>query len=249
MNATRDRLLSDAAVLWTAASAAAERGEAVAAVSLAWGADVRTAEAALVNRQVASSSRGFLQAASAVVQRLVGRDDPGGTAADLVAHARDVLREAADPGLQRELAREWPKVDVLGTLPAPLRPDFEDAARSRLGALTPSAFVAARMAQARTAMDAAQHHRIAGRTPEAIQSGYESDLAVLEAYLVESAMAVGDPLLLTVRIRWELAARAISAIPGLPDAPVAAAERIRQAVVRALGPADGERLAHVFLPL
>jgi len=248
-DATQDRLLSDAATLWAAASSAAERGEAVNAVTLAWGSDIRTAEAVMVERQKSSSSRGFLQAASVIVQRLGEQAQSHGSAADLVALAREHLWEAAEPGLQRELSREWQQTTMLADLPAPRHKDFEAAARSRLGSMTPSAFVVARMAQARAAMEAAQHHRIAGSTPEAIQSSYESDLAVLEAYLVESAIAVGDPLLLTVRIRWELAARAISEIPGLPSAPVAAAERIRHSVGQALGPADGERLAHVLLPL
>lgn len=98
-------------------------------------------------------------------------------------------------------------------------------------------------------MDTARHHRIAGRTAEAIQSVYESDLAVLDAALVESAVAVDDPRMLTVTIRWELVSFAIRSIRALPDSVTGAAHAIRRAIGEALGPADGVRVVREFLPV
>jgi hypothetical protein len=103
-------------------------------------------------------------------------------------------------------------------------------------------FVAQRRREAAVAMSQAQSARVKGETVAAIQSAYESDFLGLEAYLVESAVAVGDHLLQSVVVRWELASTAVSQLSGLPDGFVLAVQRIRDALGSSLSEADASRL-------
>lgn len=244
-------LAASSEVLHQASIRRAENSDAIQATVLQWGADLYVAEGTLRERTAAgaASDRAFLRAADSMVQRMADDPAPASTAADLLRQARSHLRAAADPGTQREIGRSWSTLDHLAGLAAPGHADLVQAADRRLGGVSPAVFSASRRARARAAMDAAQHHRIGGRTAAGIESAYESDLAVLDGALVDSAVAVGDPLLLSVTIRWELASTAISVIPALPGSVVAAAQRIRRAIVEALGPADGARVAAAFLPL
>lgn len=248
---TCTRLRSNARVLQQASVNHASAGRGAEAVVTQWGSDISLAECVLIERTSAQavSDRALLRAVDGLIQRIDTDPEQAPTGADLLTRARRSLRNAADPGIQRELGHVWTSLDHLASLAAPQHADLEAAASGRLGGMSPAAFVAARRTQAREAMAAAQNHRIANRSAEGIQSAYESDLAALEAALVESAVAVGDPLLMSVTIRWELASQAIREIPGLPDSVVGAAQRIRSAVADALGPADGVRVLGSLLPL
>lgn len=248
---TVERLVGHASLLHDASVGRADHGEPEAATVLQWGGDVLIAEATLLDRNApsAGSVRSFLRSAEGMIQRIPAGDDAAVTAAELVARTRIRIRDAADPGMQRELGRSWSSLDHLEGFTAPTHGDLQQAADARLGSLPPASFVAARRTQARESMRAAQHHRIGGRTSEAIAGVYESDLAALEASLVESAVAVGDPLLLTVTIRWAIVTKAIGSIATLPDSVVGAAQRIRAAIAESLGPADGARTAAGFIPL
>ena len=77
----------------------------------------------------------------------------------------------------------------------------------------------------------------------------EADMLTLEAYLVESAVAIGDEQLSTVGVRWELASAALRLLPEIPTDVVAAVALVRTTVVQALGQADGARLARTWIPL
>ena len=126
--------------------------------------------------------------------------------------------------------------------------DISAAASARLLGLRPAEFVSRRRSEAAAAMLEAQAHRVRGETSEAIQSAYQSDFTALEAYLVDSAVAVGDDDLLTVTIRWDLAVQSVSEVPGLPDDFSRAVGVIRSAIVAGIGEADGRRLIESLVP-
>jgi hypothetical protein len=67
-------------------------------------------------------------------------------------------------------------------------------------------------------------------------------MASLEAYLVESATAVGDAPLVTVAARWALVAHRMSGLPALPWEFLGAVRAVRMVLAEALGDSDGARM-------
>jgi hypothetical protein len=74
-------------------------------------------------------------------------------------------------------------------------------------------------------------------------------MLALEAYLVESAVAAGDALLLTVTIRWELAVVALAGMAGLPEGFLAAVAAIRDVLGRSMVDADADRWRSALIPV
>ncbi len=209
-----------------------------------------------------------LQSAS---QEFGGASRLAPTAAGLVAAARDAMVASIDDDLRSELMTRLQSLDHLDSLKAPSAVDFSVAARSRLAGMSPEDFVgrrrldaAARMAQAcriaeglvavgpgadsspATAEDAPDG---SGTVTAAIAAAYEADMLTLDAYLVESALAIGDDLLFTVQLRWDYAAAAVTRLAGVPADLSAAVALVRRTLARSLGAGDGARLERTWIPL
>jgi hypothetical protein len=238
--------LGNAAVLERAARRHAEYGDVVSAVATAWGADVYTLQAVTWERILVAShspQRQFFRVADAVSSAMRQAPLAGGDDAEAgVRIARAAVAHAFDAGLAREMSTRWPDIDYLAALP-PLDPELvSEAVATRLRSLRPEEFAATRRAEAVELMLEAQMQRVRGDVVTSIHTAFDSDLASLEAYLVESAVAAGDDDLMTVSIRWELATNVVSELPGLPNEFVGAVRAIRAALVVGLGEADGRRL-------
>jgi hypothetical protein len=247
--------LANARTLEQAARAHAGAGDAVSALATAWGADVFTVQAVLWERILVVSplpQRQFYRVADALFTGLDRSAAPTidrPACRDVLRSARDSLLAECDPGLRQSIAEAWSDVTYLATVEAPTAQDIDAAVQARLNGMTPGAFVARRRQEAAIAMAHAQEERVRGNTVGAIQGAYESDFLGLEAYLVESAMAVGDLSLQSVVVRWELASSAVSQLAGLPDGFSAAVNRIRDTLGSGLAEADAARLRESLIPV
>ncbi len=249
------RLLANAHTLDRAARLHANQGDVVAALAAAWGADVTSIQAVLWERILIASrapQRQYFQAAASLSQALAALDETsisGVTAEALVKQARVRLWAEFDASLRREVDAHLPDIGYLAMLAAPSTQDLQDAVDARIDDHTPAEFVAERRQEAIDAMLRAQSDRIRRDIPAAIRSAYDSDFSILEGYLVESALAVGDTYLLTVTIRSDLVTGAISELAGLPEDFARAVSTLRDAMASALNEADGERLRSLLLPV
>ena len=247
------RCLSNASILDASARRFAQHGDAVSALATAWGADVYAAQAVVWERILVAAvtpQRQFFRVAGALITGLTSSAPAQGnqpTVQEVLECSRQGLLSACDPDLRDGVRAAWSDHGHLSTLIAPDAAALAESARVRLGGLTPEAFIAHRRAEAAEAMGRAQALRIKGESVAAIEAAYDSDFRALEAYLVESAVAAGDGHLLTVTVRWELAACAVAALPGLPDGFLAAVGRIRDAIATGLGDADGSRLRDALI--
>jgi hypothetical protein len=249
------RLLATAHTLDRSARQHANRGDSVSAVAAAWGADVTSIQAVLWERILIASrapQRQYFQAAASLSRALAALDESsasGATAEAVLKHARERLSAEFDDSLRREVDAQLPEITYLAMLAAPTTQDMQDAVDARIDDHTPAEFVAERRRAAIDAMLRAQSDRIKRDIPAAIRSAYDSDFSILEGYLVESALAVGDKYLLTVTIRADLVTGAITELTGLPEDFAKAVSTLRDAMTSALNEADGERLRSLLLPL
>lgn len=246
---------ASAATLREAAAAHAVAGRTVSAVADAWSADISSMQAAIWGRLVIGShspQRVFFQTAQPIAEAVATHPVAGGTGAtalDAIRQARAGALAAFTDDLARAVASDWPELGFLGGLPAPTQADVDDWTRERLGGLSTDRFIADRRQRARERMRDAQMSRMRGETSEAVNAAYESDYRMLEAYLVESAVACGDAALMSVGSRTDLVSAALASMPVLPGDFLRAAQVIRTHMCQALGEADGGRFARVVLDL
>ena len=243
------RCINQAQVLERTCREHADRSDVVAAVAAALGADISSLQSLIwerINIAPRVPQRQFFQAGEALTAALVTfGSEPlpsDSSAAQVIRQYRARMGDSFDSALAADASHRWPDISCLEQLAAPTTVDLDESVDRRLGGLTALEFVSARRAGADTCMTEAQARRIRGAISEAIGSAFESDFLALEAYLVESAIAAGDVRLLTVTIRWDLAAHAVSQMAGLPDHFADAVAAIREAMVGGLGDADGARL-------
>ena len=239
--------VANAGILERAARARVAAGDAVGAVALAWAADVEVFQAVVWERVVVvagATPRHFFEGAEQAVAV------PGEWAADaegLLRASRSALLSRLDAPLAREIAQRWPDSAYLAALTAPTPDSFAQAAAQRLEGQTPDDFVRRRRQQGMAQFQQAQEQRVRGNISDAIRLAYAADSLYLEAYLVESAVASGDPALLTVTSRWELSTQSVAALASLPGDFSPAVSAIRAALAMPLGDMDGQRLMDSLL--
>ena len=247
--------VANARTLEQAAMSYASQGDAVSALATAWGGDVFAVQAVLWERILVMSTtpqRQFYRVADALFSGLNQPTPPlvdRPTCRDVIRAARDGLLAECDPALRSSIESGWSGLSYLATVEAPTMADVEESVQERLNGLTPAAFVVQRRREAAAAMAVAQSERVRGETVSAVQSAYESDFLGLEAYLVESSVAVGDLSLQSVIVRWELASTAVGQLAGLPDGFVPAVQRIREVLGSCLADADAVRLRDSLEPV
>lgn len=247
---------SNVAVLDAAARRSAASGDAVVSLALAWAADVHATQGVLGERVLgaaAGTRRRLFGAAEALMRGLRGAPieiaaGPG-TVASAIRTARRGLLSGCDDLLASALEQAWSDVAYLDELAAPTVEELERAAEARCDRMSPGSFVTLRRHAAVEQMALAQSLRVRSQLPEAVQAAYEADFLGLEAYLVESAVAAGDAVLLSVVARWELASASVAALPGLPSGFLPAVHRIRRAMGAALPEAEAVRLLASLPPV
>lgn len=225
--------------------------DAVAALACALGADVATLEAVVWERvHVAPRDprRELFGVAEVVTARLA---DSGATTTptsvrQVVEDNRRAIVDTFDDPVADSLTGRWPAIGYLGDVPAPSSAALSGFALRRMDGATIDEYIDSTRTAARTVHHRAIAERDADLQADALRSFYEADRLWLEAYLVDSAAAVGDRTLLSVVARTALVDGALDALGDLPDDTLEAAAAIRAAIALALGSADGERyLAYV----
>lgn len=241
--------LANAGVLERAARARVAAGDAVGAVALSWAADVEVFQAVVWERVVVvagATPRHFFEAAERAV---AVSGEWSADAEGLVRASRAALVARLDTSLAREIAQRWPDSAYLAALEAPSADEFTLAAARRLEGQTPDDFVQRRRVQGMAQMQQALEQRVRGNTREAIRLAYSGDCLFLEAYLVQSALAAGDPALMTVTSRWELSTQSVASLASLPGDFTSAVSAIRAALAMPLGDMDGQRLLESLPPV
>lgn len=248
----RAQSTAQAAILSDAAQGHAAAGRVVEAIAAAWAVEVLRLQATLAG-QILLDRRApnyrYFEAAEAIMTGLDQPWKPGATAADTIRAGRDALARVVEPVVLSQLSDSFGSLAYLESLPALDQAAVEAFARTRLQGRTAGNFVRGRREEAADAMLRAQALRLQGDVPAAVRLAYEGDFGSLEAYLVESAVAVGDAALFTVSARWDLAAFAMSQLVGLPGEFEPAVTLIREAMAQALGEPDGSRLRPTFTAL
>jgi hypothetical protein len=250
------RLQTNASVLHGASVQFAVDGDDVSAVACALGSDAAMLEAVVwerLNIAPRSPQRQFFQAVATVASSVDGLTDldPADTtsAEAFIAAVRRRMVGAFDEGLASEVSEHWGPIEHLADLAMPTGRTMDDARERRLEGLTPAEFIKSRRTSSGQMMLEAQARRVRGDIPEAIQAAYESDFLALEAYLVDSAVAVGDRPLFSVTTRWTLATHALGELPGLPSDFTEAVDAIRAVLADGLGDSDGSRLRDALIAL
>lgn len=233
----------------------AEHGDIAHAVLCTWAADVATAQAVAWERIVVvthSPQTPFFALGDRLTRALRESLEQGSgayaSARDLVQDMRTRMLASVDDDLADDISTRLATLDHLASFEAPTPDRLREASHARLGGLRPGIFVAQRRADAKSRMSDALSDRVRGDITGAISAAYEADMLTLEAYLVESALAIGDTALLTVQVRWDLAVAALTRLAGVPEDFGQAVSVVRQTLVASLGSGDGARLARTWIP-
>ena len=247
------RFQGNSAILDAGARRQAEAGDAVGALALAWGSDVYAGQATVWEQSLIIARyplRHFFRLGEEIVtgsvETLSSSTVPA-SAAELISGVRKAILAAADPALRAPLAASWHDLGFLEGVPAPSAEELIESVRRRTGGVELDEFIAYRRRESDASMTVARAQLDDGHPAEAIQAAYASDLGILEAYLVESSIAVGDRCMLTTAVRWELVSAAISSLPALPGDPQEAIVAIRGAMAEALGEPEATRLSSQLL--
>lgn len=233
----------------------AEQGDIANAVLSSWAADVATAQAVAWERIVVvthSPLTPFFALGDRLARALREELEQGrgayASARDLVEGMRVRLLDSVDADLADDIATRFAPLDHLASFEAPSSERLKESGKFRLGGLPAGTFIAQRRSDAQSRMRDALADRVRGDINGAIAAAYEADMLTLEAYLVESALAIGDTQMLTVQVRWDLAVAALTRLAGVPDDFGKAVSVVRQTLVASVGSGDGARLARTWIP-
>lgn len=234
----------------------ASRGEVAEAVVMQIAADIANLELVAWERIVVTSTTPqvpLFDIASKIAQGMsaldTGRLSGSANAAAAVRSVRETLMTTIEFDLGSEIVSRQLSTEHLDALGMFDDAELHAALDRRLEGKAPGDFVASARAEAQRANQEARDLRLRGDTRAAIKAAYRADVHALDAYLVESALAVGDTSLLTVLIRRELAMAALERLGAVPDDYKAAVSQVRQTLMLSLGWADGERLARTLIPI
>lgn len=233
----------------------AAQGDSANAVLCAWAADVATVQAVAWERIVVvthSPQTPFFALGDRLTRALRESLEQGSgafaSARELVQNMRGRMLDAVDDDLADDIVGRFSSLDHLASFEAPTPDRLREASHARLGGLRAGIFIAQRRADAQVRMRDALADRVRGDINGAISAAYEADMLTLEAYLIESALAIGDTSLLTVQVRWDLAVAALTRLAGVPDDFGQAISIVRQTLVASVGSGDGARLARTWIP-
>lgn len=233
----------------------AAKGDVYAAVHAIWMADLCAVQSVMWERILIASPKPdeqFFAIATSVsralsLYALTGTPQPD--AVSTVEAARAGLSQAFDEVAMRLLSTRLHSLDHLVGLPCPDRSGADAVHARRLGGSTVDELIALRNDSAAESMAVAASFHHKGRHADAISNAYKADMAIYEAYLLEAAVAVGDDVLMTVDLRWELACMQITSLPSLPSGYVEATTLIRDKLKGTVSPTEADTLDERFLAI
>ncbi len=244
-------MTDDVARLTSAASAAAN-DRPIEATLLAWAAlitDAAEGVRAVVVEQSGRPPADFFAVLEQAMPGPMPTSQPSESAEAWLLRCRDALLSLLPPAIADELAGKLLDVIDLHGIEAPTAEALASYGAERTGGLTAPRFAEAKRLEALEHMEIAQALRVQADVNGAIREAYASDLASAEAYLVESAAATGDTLLVSVIARWALISSAISQMAALPADFTLAVAAVRMTILGALNDADAQRLRTQLAPI
>lgn len=255
-NTTHDRLHAGVSatidVYVRLSQAYAAKGDARLALLSLWTADVWVLQSLLWESGLGSAPDPDAQLAAVgravdVSLRLEAeRPEGAATVPAALERARTALMAVFDESMHIRLKERFASLDHLHGLTTPGAGDIEEARRSRLGDRTAQELTEDLRVAAADCMAVSTLMAGAGLTHDALEQARQADMASFEAYLVEAATAVGDTSLATVDLRWDIATSAVARIDDVPADLAEAVHQLRETLVQAVGPAEGEALRATF---
>jgi hypothetical protein len=232
----------------------AREGDARRAVMAAWAADVKTLQLLLWESGLASAPEPDAQmqaVAEAVDAALRGRSqhqqaamsEAAGTVRAIVEGARAALSSAFDESVHALLANRWTPLDHLDGLRIPQPGDARRAVSARLDGRTADQLLTDLRTAAADCLAVSKVMAAVGDDKESIRQVTMADIATFEAYLVQTALRVGDTALATVDQRWDIAATRLRIgareVDPTPD-------EVRRVLLSVVGPAEEATLSAAF---
>lgn len=233
----------------------AANGDARLALLALWAADVLALQSLLWERGLGSAPDPDAQLA-AVGRAVDGclRHDTGGagpasTVASALRRARTAMMSTFDSSVHAVLRERFVSPEHLEQLPVPAADAAQEARRNRLGDRSVQELSEDLRVAAADCMAVSSWMARAGLAPDALAQARLADMASFEAYLLEAATVVGDGSLATVDLRWDIATSAIENITDVPAGLQDAVTQLREVLLRAVGPAEGDALRATFEPV
>jgi hypothetical protein len=217
----QERCFFTSEILHEVVAAKGNAGDYVGAFACAVGSDIAYFQGIMWDSLAMSSGdslRRYFQLGEQVIRAL---QMPSTHALESISEAVNFMRTQVEPVFTASDIHGWrdsmSDSDDFINLPCPAKEELSEATTARLHGLAPSEYVR-KQNQAASEISVQAFTAVnASHTDEAIRLMYASDFTALDAYLVESADAVGDHELLTVHIRWELAVCSAARIKELPQ--------------------------------
>lgn len=232
----------------------AEVGRTRLSVLAMWAADVQVLQSLMWDSGLgdAPDPDAQLAAVAGAVDASLRAQLPGTTAPaearEVVLAARAALTSAFDESVHALLDERFVALDHLEGVSPPAGVVVEPHQVRSDGRTAPELLADLREAAA-DCMAVAAGMASAGLLRDAVNQVRLADLASFEAYLATAALAVGDTTLATVDLRWDIAMADLDAVRELPADLGAAAELVRDVLVRSVGPAEEDALRSAFEPV
>lgn len=189
----------------------ARAGEARLAVLAMWMSDVHALQLLLMENGLHRAPDPAAQLAAvgeALIGSLSSMSDDEATPQTLLVRAREAMVATFDESVHGALTRRFLPVDHLDDFDGSTAVSADRTAEQRLGGRTSSQLVTELEATAQDCMAVAAELIAANDTEGALHQIYQADLASFEAFLTRVAVDCGDESLATVKLSWDLAARA-----------------------------------------
>lgn len=237
----------------------ASRGEGRPALLALWAADVQVLQALLWESGLGSAPDP--EAQMALVAEAVGSSLAEGaesatgptTLREVAERARGALLATFDESVHAMLEERFAPLDHLDLLAPPASGGARTAGAKRRAGRTSQDLVADLRTAAGDCMAIAHEMVRDGDVVGARRQVRQADLGAFEAYLVSSALAVGDTALTTVGLRWDLAEVAHRAAHDTVDEPETddldeEVRVFRDRLAGVVGPAEEAVLGGFFEP-
>jgi hypothetical protein len=229
-------------ILAAAARRYAHAQDALGALSCLWWANLRTLDSILHEAWSEATRHEWFTVWEEIIAAIDGNLDEVTSLANLADSRRHTILSVMNSHGIEVPPSKLPALDVGEDLPVPSEEELAAAVRRRLGDVSEEEFIAARRRESVDEMIKSQCALAEGDLTGAITHAYDSDMAAVDAYLVDSAKAAGDRHLTSWIARWELVSAAIARVPALPRDLGAASATVRTCISEALGEPDASRL-------
>lgn len=200
----------------------AENSQNLYAVNSLWAADLISAQMIIWNEIQNSENKeeSFFsygaQLAKAAGEYATTRSGYFKNAQDLVNSSREAIAHSFGGNLEVNYKNQYNSTNYLRLVEAPSPKDIFDSIKERLQGLTFEDFIRYRKENGLIRVHLA-YEKQHDEPRTAIESYYEGIMLLLEAYLVESSLKIGDEGLLTVQPRWDFVVHQLKEMESLPD--------------------------------